>query len=85
MLVFRQLFDAPSSTCTYLLGNSGEAVFIDSVFENARRDAALIRKLGLTLGATLDTHVHADHATAAWLLEQRCGSRLLLSAVSGAC
>jgi glyoxylase-like metal-dependent hydrolase (beta-lactamase superfamily II)/rhodanese-related sulfurtransferase len=86
MLIFRQLFDAASSTYTYLLGDaaSGEAVLIDPVFENERRDLALLRELGLRLVATLDTHVHADHVTAAWLLKQRCGSRILLSENSGA-
>lgn len=84
MLVFRQLFDAASSTYTYLLGDAGEAVLIDPVFENARRDAALLRELGLRLVATLDTHVHADHVTGAWLLKQRCGSRILLGDACGA-
>ena len=86
MLVFRQLFDPTSSTYTYLLGDSasGEAVVIDPVFENERRDTALLRELGLTLVATLDTHVHADHVTGAWLLKQRCGSRILLAEASGA-
>lgn len=86
MLIFRQLFDATSSTYTYLLGDaeSGQAVLIDPVFENERRDLALLRELGLTLVATLDTHVHADHVTAAWLLKQRCGSQILLSEHSGA-
>ena len=79
MLIFRQLFDPSSSTYTYLLGDAGEAVLIDPVFENAPRDVALLRELGLRLVATLDTHVHADHVTGAWLLKQRCGSRILLS------
>lgn len=86
MLVFRQLFDPASSTYTYLLGDaaSGEAVLIDPVFEHARRDTALLRELGLTLVATLDTHVHADHVTGAWLLKQRCGSAILVAAAAGA-
>ncbi len=86
MLIFRQLFDPPSSTYTYLLGDAdaGEAVLIDPVYENGRRDLALLRELGLRLVATLDTHVHADHVTAAWLLKQRCGSQILLSEDSGA-
>jgi len=86
MLIFRQLFDTTSSTYTYLLGDaaSGEAVLIDPVFGNAARDMALLRELGLRLLATLDTHVHADHVTAAWLLKQRCGSRILLAAAAGA-
>ena len=84
MLVFRQLFDATSSTYTYLLADSGEALLIDPVFEHARRDTALLRELGLTLAATLETHVHADHVTAAWLLKQRAGSRIAVSAAGGA-
>jgi len=84
MLTFRQLFDAASSTYTYLLGDAGEAVLIDPVFENARRDAALLRELDLRLVATLDTHVHADHVTGAWLLKQRCGSAILLSQAAAA-
>ena len=85
-LIFRQLFDAQSSTYTYLLGDAatGEAVLIDPVFEHERRDLALLRELGLRLIATLDTHVHADHVTGAWLLSQRCGSRILLSGQGGA-
>ena len=86
MLIFRQLFDATSSTYTYLLGDadSGQALLIDPVFEHVRRDGALLRELGLTLAATLETHVHADHVTGAWLLQQRCGSRILGAASGGA-
>jgi len=86
MLVFRQLFDPTSSTYTYLLGcsTSKEAVLIDSVFEQVRRDAALIEELGLKLVCTLETHVHADHVTGAWLLKRRFGSEIALSVQSGA-
>jgi len=85
MLIFRQLFDQTSSTYTYLLADprSREAVLIDPVFEQARRDAALIAELGLTLRWTLETHVHADHVTGAWLHQQRSGSRIAISAASG--
>ncbi len=81
MLIFRQLFDAASSTYTYLLGDaaSGQALLIDPVFEHVQRDSALLRELGLTLVATLDTHVHADHITGAWLMKQRCGSQILVA------
>ena len=86
MLIFRPLFDPSSSTWSYLLGDraSGEAVLIDPVFEQLRRDETLIRELGLTLKWTLETHVHADHVTAAWLLRQRLGSRIALSVDGGA-
>ena len=86
MPMFRQLFDPQSSTYSYLLGDraTGEAILIDPVFEQAARDAALVRELGLRLVATLDTHVHADHVTGAWLLKKRLGGRIAISAASGA-
>jgi sulfur dioxygenase len=68
VLRFRQLFDQQSPTYTYLLADSAmrEAVLVESVFEQVRRDAALIDELGLHLLYTIDTHVHADHVTGAW-------------------
>ena len=86
MMVFRQLFDPTSSTYTYLLGcgATGEAVLIDPVFEQVRRDAALIAELGLKLVWSLETHVHADHVTGAWLLKARLGSQIALAEASGA-
>jgi len=83
-MIFRQLFDPTSSTYTYLLGDSGEALLIDPVYEQVPRDLALLRELGLRLLATLDTHVHADHVTGAWRLRQSCGSRIALAAAAGA-
>ena len=86
MLIFRQLADPTSSTYTYLLGDrdSGEAVLIDPVFDQAPRDSALVGELGLKLQWTIDTHVHADHVTAAWALKQRLGSRIAVCKGSGA-
>jgi glyoxylase-like metal-dependent hydrolase (beta-lactamase superfamily II)/rhodanese-related sulfurtransferase len=85
-MIFRQLFDPQSSTYTYLLADpaSREAVVIDPVFEQARRDAALIEELGLKLACTLETHVHADHITGAWMLKDRLGSRIAISRAAGA-
>jgi len=86
MLIFRQLFDPQSSTYTYLVGDSASraAVLIDPVFEQVRRDAALVDELGLKLLATLETHVHADHVTGASLLKQRTGSNIMVSKTGGA-
>ena len=84
MQLFRQLFDPTSSTYTYLLADAGEALLIDPVFEQAQRDAALLRELGLRLAATIETHVHADHVTAAWLHKANSGSRIVLAAAAGA-
>src|SRR2546421_8157059 len=73
VMVFRQLFDPQSSTYTYLLADaaSREAVLIDPVFEQARRDVALVEELGLRLSWTPETHLHPDHNTRAWPLKQR--------------
>jgi len=86
MIVFRQMFDASSSTYSYLLADpqTRDCVLIDPVFEQVRRDAAFIRELGLKLAWTIETHVHADHVTGAWLLKQRLGSRIALAEAGGA-
>lgn len=83
-IALRPLFDPTSSTYSYLLADPrrGEAVLVDPVFERASRDAALIRELDWTLVATIDTHVHADHVTGAWLLRRRTGSRIVFSSAS---
>ena len=84
--MLRQLLDPRSSTWTYLLADDAtrDAVLIDPVFEQYTRDAALVRELGLTLRYTLETHVHADHVTAAWLHHQQAGSQIVVSAAAGA-
>src|SRR5436309_14016950 len=85
-MIFRQLFDPQSSTYTYLLADeaSRAAVMIDPVFEQARRDVALIEELGVKLKWTLETHVHADHVTGASLLRERLGSQVAVSYEAGA-
>lgn len=85
-MIFRQLFDSASSTYTYLLacGAKHEAVLIDPVFEKHDRDVALIRELGLRVKYVLDTHVHADHVTGAWLMKEALGAEIGGSVHSGA-
>ncbi len=80
-MIFRQLFDATSSTYTYVLGceEKHEAVVIDPVFEQHERDTALLRELGLKVRYTIDTHVHADHVTGAWLMKETEGAKIVLS------
>lgn len=77
-MIFRQLFEPTSSTYTYLLGceESGQAILIDPVIVAVERDLALIRELGLTLSHSVDTHIHADHITAALALKEKVGSRI---------
>lgn len=74
-MIFRQLYDQESSTYTYLIADekSGEAALVDPVQEQVDRDLALLRELGLTLKYNLETHVHADHVTAASRLKEATG------------
>ncbi|MFM1896526.1 MAG: hypothetical protein RLZZ385_1600 [Pseudomonadota bacterium] len=84
-LLFRQLFDQTSGTYTYLLADPAtrEAVYIDTVFEQYQRDLSLLQELDLTLLACLETHCHADHVTAGWLLKLATGCQLLASRQAG--
>jgi glyoxylase-like metal-dependent hydrolase (beta-lactamase superfamily II)/rhodanese-related sulfurtransferase len=86
MLIFRQLFDPQSSNYTYLLGDdkTNEAILVDPVFEQVRRDAALVNELGLKLVATAETHVHADHVTGGWMHKRQFGSDIVISKASDA-
>lgn len=77
-MIFRQLYEPLSSTYTYLLGceETGQAVLIDPVISTMERDLAELKNLGLTLAYTLDTHVHADHITAALEMKKKVGSKI---------
>lgn len=65
-MLFRQLFDASSSTYSYLLadGIGRDAVIIDPVREHLADYLRLITELELKLVHAIDTHTHADHITA---------------------
>lgn len=82
-MLFRQLFEPVSSTYTYLLGcaETGAALLIDPVVNSIDRDLAEIAALGLHLAYTVETHVHADHITAALHLKQAVGSRIAAPAM----
>jgi glyoxylase-like metal-dependent hydrolase (beta-lactamase superfamily II) len=77
-MIFRQLFEPLSSTYTYLLGceETGRAVLIDPVIASMDRDLAEVKRLGLTLAYSVDTHIHADHITAALELKKTVGSNI---------
>lgn len=74
-LIFQQLFESTSSTYTYLLADaiSREAVLIDPVLQTVERDLKLLSELGLKLKYVIDTHIHADHVTAAGEIRTRLG------------
>lgn len=64
-MLFRQFFDAASSTYTYLIasGSGREALIIDPVKEQVAQYLTAIHELELRLVRAIDTHTHADHVT----------------------
>lgn len=80
-VVFHQLFEAESSTYTYIIAdvNSKEAAIIDPVLETVDRDLKLIEELGLRLVYVLDTHIHADHVTGAGEIRKRTKAKTAVS------
>src|SRR5437879_4866600 len=92
-LPIRSFFHEPTHSVTYLVWDepSRRAAVIDAVldYDAARartattfvdRVVAAVESEGLTLDWILETHVHADHVTAARALKDKCGGRLVASA-----
>lgn len=85
-MLFHQLFEPATSTYTYLIADeaSRQAVLIDPVLEEVERYKSLLSELNLSLTYTLETHVHADHVTAADALRGQLGSRSAVHRDGGA-
>jgi len=85
-MIFEQFFEPVSSTFTYLLAceKTRQAVLIDPVESETARYLAALRERSLSLIYTLETHVHADHVTAADTLRKRLGSKSVVHRDAGA-
>lgn len=85
-MLFRQLYDAETSTYTYLLADeeTREAVIIDSVRDQVERDLQVAKELNLKLLYALETHIHADHVTGSGVLRNRVGLKTVTSRHGGA-
>ncbi len=79
-MLFRQLFEAESSTYTYLLASrpGGEALLIDPVQSQTAQYLQLVEELRLKLVIAVDTHTHADHITALGELRGATGCTTLM-------
>ena len=64
-MIFDQLFDAKSSTYTYIVssGKGREALIIDPVIESTDKYIKILKNLDLKLVKVIDTHIHADHVS----------------------
>ncbi len=85
-MIFKQLFDLNTNTYTYLLAceNTRKAILIDTVASEMEVYTDLLKQLNLVLIYTLETHVHADHITAASLLRTQLGSKSIVHRDAGA-
>jgi len=82
-----QLFDDDSSTYTYLLScpETRSAVVIDPVLGQEDKILSIVQERNLKLEYSLETHVHADHVTAASKLQELVPSvKTVVSAASNA-
>lgn len=71
-MIFIQLYDARTYSFSYLIADekSRKACIIDPVLSQFDREINLLNDLNLTLVWSLETHLHADHITAASLLKE---------------
>lgn len=78
-MFLRQLFDGDTWTYTYLLADpqTKRCLLIDPVRDHVTRDLKLIDELGFKLAYVFDTHVHADHVTAAGVLREKTGCKVV--------
>ena len=65
---------------TYLVGceNTRKALLVDPVSERVDRYLAVLAYHGLKLDVVVDTHTHADHATASFEFQRLLGVRLIM-------
>lgn len=79
-MYFKQLLEKESSTYTYLLADqiSKEAILIDPVDVELDTYLELLKANNFKLKYVLETHVHADHITAAGQLREITGCETVM-------
>jgi glyoxylase-like metal-dependent hydrolase (beta-lactamase superfamily II) len=86
-------FDETTFTCSHVVYDApgGHAAVIDPVLDYdpksgrtrthaADRISDFLRQQALTLDWILETHAHADHLSAAQVLQEKCGGRIAIGA-----
>ena len=86
IMIFKQFFEPNTSTFTYLLAceKTKQAVLIDTVESEVPNYLKELEAQNLKLVYTLETHVHADHVTAADALRQKIDSKSVVHRDAGA-
>jgi glyoxylase-like metal-dependent hydrolase (beta-lactamase superfamily II) len=85
MTHFRQLRDEATGAFSYLVGctRTGAALIIDPVANQTPLYLSMLDELGLRLAWVLETHLHADHITAADSLREWTGAEVAVSNHAG--
>lgn len=85
MAHFRQLRDEATGTFSYLLAceDSGGALVIDPVVNQTPLYLGILTELGLRLDWVLETHLHADHISAADSLREWTDAKVAVGSGSG--
>jgi glyoxylase-like metal-dependent hydrolase (beta-lactamase superfamily II) len=85
-MLVRQLFDAQSFTFSYIIADdiASDAIIIDPVDTKIEQYIKLLKELDLKLKYVFDTHVHADHITAAGKLRELTNCITLLGNATNA-
>jgi glyoxylase-like metal-dependent hydrolase (beta-lactamase superfamily II)/rhodanese-related sulfurtransferase len=78
MMLFRELNRGKCKTYLVACEHTRRAALIDPVKGYAERYLAVLAYDGLRLDAIIDTHTHADHPTASFLLKDLTDARLIM-------
>lgn len=79
-MLIEQMRDPETDSYTYILSDrqSKEALIIDPVITQFDRYVSYIENNSLTLLYSVETHVHADHVTAASAVKEAFGAQLVI-------
>ena len=85
MPLLRRFRDSRTAACAYLIGSdtTHQAVFIDPVLDQLPLYLGVLEELDYRLACVLETHLHADHMTAADRLREMTGALIACSRESG--
>jgi glyoxylase-like metal-dependent hydrolase (beta-lactamase superfamily II) len=72
----RQFLNRPTGALSYLLAcpQTGQAVMIDPVLDDLTLYLGVLNEMNWQLQMVLETHLHAEHITAAAALRKACGA-----------
>jgi len=83
--VFRQFLHADSGTFAYLLADAatGDAVLVDPVLADVPLYHRAMQENRLQLDRVVETHLHDDHVSGAWVLHAATGARIAAGSLTG--